>query len=136
MEHALILKRTNEQTGEWRPVAADTTFVLFFLAVDLGASFTGAGSVGIVLSLAALAAFIGLPYFLLFDDERPDFWPWAAGRGAIALLGALIGAGFTAAIGVVLPEYFRHLPMTFLIIAAVSSAFIQFYGMIKVRLAS
>ena len=42
---------------------------------------------------------------------------------------------FKQSLGVVLPETIRFLPMTLLIVTAMLSCYIQFYGFLKLRLA-
>lgn len=112
----------------------DTTFVLFFLAVDFGQSLSAPGLdvlvSGIVLGMVAV-----LPYFFGWTEERPEFARWIFGRTTIALLAVILGIMFRAALGVVLPETFRFLPMTLLIVTAMLSCYLQFYAMIRFRLA-
>jgi hypothetical protein len=67
--------------------------------------------------------------------EKPKFSGWVFGRSLIASFAMLLGMMFQKSIGVVLPETFKFLPMTLLIIAAMLSCYIQFYGFLKLRLA-
>ena len=76
-----------------------------------------------------------LPYFLPTVDERADLGVWMARRSIIAILGVLSGFAFKLALGVVLPEGSNFLPMLLLIVAAMVSAYVQFYGLMKLRLA-
>lgn len=112
----------------------DTTFVLFFLAVDFGQSLQAAG-LDVMLSGIVLGMVIVLPYFFGWGDDRPEFTRWIFGRTTIALLAVVLGLMFRASLGVVLPEMFRFLPMTLLILTAVLSCYLQFYAMIRFRLA-
>lgn len=114
--------------------AVDTTFVLFFLAVEIGSTL-GRMDLGTLLSAVTLAAFVAVPYLLPSEGEKPDFLPWAAGRAAIAALALLLGAAFSFAVGTVLPEPLRFLPMSLLIAAAAISAYVQLYVIIRNRLA-
>jgi len=109
----------------------DTTFVLFFLAIEFGQSFGGFGldTVFLAVTLLMLAA---LPYFLP-SENKPDFSKWFLGRGLIAGFAILLGVMFRQTLGVVLPETFRFLPMTLLIVTAMISCYIQFYGFLKLR---
>jgi 4-amino-4-deoxy-L-arabinose transferase-like glycosyltransferase len=121
-----------EKTGE-RGFAVETTFVLFFLAVECGHSMSVLALDTFVLALT-LAAFIVLPYFLPAED-KPDFGRWVLGRSLIAALGVGLGMMYKQTLGVVLPEMLRYLPMTLLIVTAMLSCYIQFYGLLKIRLA-
>lgn len=114
--------------------AVDTTFVLFFLAVDLGQSIGNKG-LDAMISAAAVLLLLVLPYFLPSDGDKPDFWGWIVGRGLIAGFATLLGMILAPSIGSVLPDLFRFLPMTLLILTAAVSCYLQFYAMIKFRLA-
>ena len=115
-----------------RRSSMDTTFVLFFLAMDLGAS---ALSWSLGLSLLTLGAFIVLPYFLPFSGDQERFGKWLAGRIIVAAMGATFGLMLGQAVGTVLPEVFRFVPMTLLIVAAIICCNVQIYGILKHRLA-
>ena len=117
-----------------RHFAIDTTFVLFFLAVDLGQSILNY-NFGTALSLMTLLMLIVLPYFLYERSVKPQFGSWAVGRAAIALFAMIFGVAYGQAIGSVLPDSFRTVPFTLLIVAAMISCYMQFYDIIKVRLA-
>ncbi len=114
--------------------AVETTFVLFFLAVELGQSFSFYALDSLFLSLTLVMIAV-LPYFLYSGNERPNFANWLFGRSLIAGFAVLLGVMFKQTLGVVLPETFRFLPMTFLITTAMLSCYIQFYGFLKLRLA-
>ena len=114
--------------------AFDTTLVLFFLAVDFGQSLNSFG-VDSVLSSLTLAVLVVLPYYLPFDGEKPALGPWLFGRVVIALFAMAVGFAFRQTLGTVLPETLRFLPLSLLIAAAMFSFYLQFYGMLKVRLA-
>ena len=121
-----------EATNE-KSFAIDTTFVLFFLAVELGRSFSF-HALDSVLTAITLLALLVLPYFLP-SDEKPGFANWLLGRTLIAVFAVSLGVMFRQTLGVVLPETFRFLPMTLLIGTAMISCYIQFYGFLKFRLA-
>lgn len=116
-----------------RGFAVDTTFVLFFLALDLGLSF---GSFGFddILSILTLAAFVTIPYLLPSGGEKPEFKSWAAGRSLIALFGLALGVAFKQTLGTFLPEGFGYLPMTLLIVSATASCYLQLFTMMRFRL--
>jgi len=111
----------------------DTSFVLFFLAVEFGRTVFSLTFDNIFLFSTLLMVAI-LPYFLL-SDERPTFGNWLLGRSLIVGLAIMLGAMFKQSLGVVLPETFRFLPMTLLILTAMLSCYVQFYGFFKLRLA-
>lgn len=121
-----------ENTGE-RGFAVDTSFVLFFLAVELGRTFFSLSldNIFMFLTLGAVAV---LPYFLL-SEEKTSLTNWLFGRSLIAGLGIMLGAIFKQSLGVVLPDTFRFLPMTLLIVTAMICSYIQFYCFLKLRLA-
>ncbi len=96
----------------------DTTFVLFFLAVDLGQNI-GVMVLDTLVMAAALIAVAVLPYFL--TTERIDFGKWLFGRASIAIFALLLGQMFKQSLGVVFPETFSFLPLTLLIVTAMVS---------------
>ncbi len=112
----------------------DTTFVLFFLAVEMGSTL-GRLDFGTALSAVTLMAFVAVPYLLPSETEKPSFLPWVAGRAAVAALALLLGVAFSFAVGTALPESFRFLPMSLLIVAAAVSSIVQAYVIIRNRLA-
>jgi len=134
-EPSIIGQKSENVVSEGeRAIALDTTFVLFFLALDLGqASFT----VGLdgLLSMLALVTFIAVPYFLPFSSEKQEFRSWLIGRIVVAAAGLTLGLMLGQAVGVMLPESFRFVPMTLLIVSAIFSCYLQIYGMIRFRLA-
>lgn len=125
-------KVKNEIAGE-RSYGLDTSFVLFFLAVEFGRTFFSVSLDNIFLLLTLLMVAV-LPYFLL-SEEKPRFGNWLLGRSLIVGLAILLGAMFKQSLGIVLPDTFRFLPMTLLIVTAMLSCYIQFYGFFKLRLA-
>lgn len=112
--------------------AVETTFVLFFLAIELGQSFSFYALDSLLLA-ATLLMMLVLPYFLYSNEEKPRFSNWLFGRSLIAGFALLLGVAFKQTLGVVLPETFRFLPMTMLIATAMISCYIQFYGFLKLR---
>lgn len=115
-----------------RGFAVDTTFVLFFLAMDLGQSFAGF-ALDSILSALMLGVLLIVPYFLPSDEPRPAFKGWLAGRSVIAIFAILLGVAFRQSLGTVLPETFRFLPMTMLIVTAMVTCYIQFYTLTRFR---
>jgi hypothetical protein len=112
----------------------DTTFVLFFLGLEFGRTI-GVFSFDAVLTLMTIAMVAVLPYFLPTEFERPTFGKWLAGRSLIIALATGLGAVLAPTYGTVLPESFRFMPLTLLIVAAMTSCFAQFYGLMRLRLA-
>lgn len=127
------MKRAQTEISENRSFATETTFVLFFLAVEFGQSFSGLTLDGVFLALTLLMIIV-LPYFLP-SDEKPSFKNWLLGRSFITIFAVSLGLMFKQSVGVALPETFRFLPMTLLIVTAMLSCYIQFYGFLKLRLA-
>ena len=115
-----------------RNFAIDTTFVLFFLAVEFG-QMIGNFALDTAIFAVALLTLLVLPYFLPSED-KPRFGNWLLGRTLIAAFAVSVGVMFKQSLGV-LPETFRFLPMTLLIVTAMLSCYIQFYGLLKLRLA-
>ena len=76
-----------------------------------------------------------LPYLLPTGSQRPDFTGWLAGRTVLAAFAIGLGMMFQQALGQVLPEAFRYLPFTLLILAATVSLYLQLCAMIRFRLA-
>lgn len=125
------IRETNAEESIVKSTVIDTTFVLFFLAIEFGQALSGF-SFDNFLMATTLLMFITLPYFLP-ADEKPSFVVWTAGRLLIAGFAMFLGWMFKQSIGVVLPETFRFLPMTLLIVTAMVSCYIQFYGFLKLR---
>ncbi len=133
MRAASSFAKVQSQIADEKGFALDTTFVLFFLAIEFGRTFSILRLDSIFLFITLLMVIV-LPYFLAADD-KPNFSNWLFGRSLIASFAMLLGMMFQKSIGVVLPETFKFLPMTLLIIAAMLSCYIQFYGFLKLRLA-
>lgn len=113
--------------------AIDTTFVLFFLAVELGQTFNFGAFDSLLMTITLLMVLV-LPYFLP-SDEKSGLANWLLGRSLITVFALSLGVMFKQTLGVVLPETFRFLPMTLLIVTAMISCYLQFYGFFKLRLA-
>jgi hypothetical protein len=72
---------------------------------------------------------------LLEATERPAFGKWLTGRGLVTGFAISSGMVMDRALGIALPEGLRFLPLTLLILAGMSSCFIQFYALMRLRLA-
>lgn len=112
----------------------DTTFVLFFLALEYGRAVQAMSVDGLLMGITMMMVLV-LPYFLPSRYEHPTFGNWMLVRGAVLLSGMVLGVAFKQSLGVVLPESLRFMPMTFLILTSMVSCYIQFYGLMKLRLA-
>ena len=112
----------------------DTALVLFFLALEYGRAVQMVSLDGLLMG-TTMVMVLALPYFLPSRYAQPYFSVWLIGRGTVALLGIGLGYAFGQSLGVVVPESLRLLPLTLLIVASMVSAYIQFYGLLKLRLA-
>src|SRR3954454_13497564 len=130
------MKRIHSAAGEAalqdKSFAVDTTFVLFFLALEFGRSITAFGFDGFLIGVTLLLVLI-LPFFFSTEVERPAFGNWIAGRSVIALLAVVSGIVYGQFVGVVIADTFKFLPMTLLIATAMISSYIQFYSLMKLR---
>ncbi len=122
----------DETVFEEKGFAIDTTFVLFFLAVELGQNLGNFAFDSVLLAMSLLMLLV-LPYFL--TEEKPSFGNWFLGRTLIAVFALMIGIIFHQILGSILPQVFGFLPMTMLIVTAMLTCYIQFYSFYKVRLA-
>lgn len=128
------MKHIHSNTQNKGSHAIDTTFVLFFLAVEFGRTFSGFDLVS-ALTATTLMSFIVLPYFLPSTGEKPAFSMWLMGRAAIALFAMGVGWLFGLGIGTTMPAAFAYLPMTLLIVTAMASSILQFYGFLALSTA-
>lgn len=118
--------------GSFRGSVVDTTFVLFFLGLETGRSLQNFAFDSFLLVLTLLMVIV-MPFYLHTEDERPVLARWLTGRGFIALFAVFLGAVLNSAFGTVLPESFRYLPLSLLILAAMASCFLQFYVLMRLR---
>ncbi len=132
MEATSSLSKAN--INETSNFAIDTTFVLFFLAIDLGQNLSVVAFDTVFLGITLIAVAV-LPYFIQ-PDEKPEFGNWLLGRGLIVTFAIMLGLMFRQTLGVVLPESFRYLPFTLLIVTAMLSCYIQFYSFFRLRLSN
>ena len=117
-----------------RRFAVDTTFVLFFLGIDFGQSSMRFG-LDSLFSALTLGMLLVVPYFLPSLEEKPEFSDWLMGRSVITIFAVALGVVFGQSLGILLPETFRFLPFTLVILTAMLSCSLQFYGIIRFRLA-
>jgi len=116
-----------------RTASIDTSFVLFFLSVELARTAIFFSIDTLLLSLTTLMVLV-LPYFIVEKNGFPAFSSWVSGRVVISILAMLIGFGLRQSVGVLLPESVGYLPMTLLIVSAAISSYFQIYGVLKLRL--
>lgn len=102
------------------------------MAVEMGLNLGNFGFDTVFLA-GTLAAVAVLPYFIA-PETKPEFGNWVLGRGLIVGFALVLGLMFRQTLGVVLPESFRYLPMTLLILTAVFSCCALFYWFFKLRL--
>jgi hypothetical protein len=126
------IARIESNTNADKSFAIDTTFVLFFLSIEFG-QIINSFAIDTIFFALTLIMLLVLPYFLP-SDEKPGFANWFVGRLLIASFAVSLGVMFKQSLSV-LPEMFRFLPMTLLIVTAMLSCYIQFYGLLKIRLA-
>ncbi len=123
-----------DEIGFGGMAGCDTAAVLFFLALEYGRAVRILSIDGLLMGIT-MAMVLVLPYFLPSRYEKPEFDSWLIGRGAIALLGILLGFALRQVLGLMLPDSLRFMPMTLLILASMISCYIQFYRLMKLRLA-
>jgi hypothetical protein len=125
------MKYTHDTTYRFAGFGLDTIVVLFCLALEVGRSVQLLSVDGMLMSTTLMMVLV-LPYFLPSRADRPSMTNWLAARGTIAIaalmLGVVYGRGVAAA-----PAGYRTIPMTFLILSAMVSAYIQFYGLMRLR---
>lgn len=114
---------------------SETSFLLFFFSVEFGrlSSQLSFDLKSAVYTLT-LIALITLPYFL-HGSTKSKFSSWIFKSCIIASFGIVIGWMFDKSLAVLLPDIFRFLPMTLVILTATITFLTQFYFFIKLRLA-
>jgi hypothetical protein len=135
MENVILIPGLRRRSVSFRAVGVDTALVLFFLAMDLGGSLT-VFDLGTVLSVLTIMAFIVFPFFLPFEEERPQFLSWIAGRLFVAIAGIVAGMGLNVLVEVYFMGNLQYLPMTLLIFSGIFCAITQIRDIIRFRLAS
>lgn len=127
--HIEGIKQQSLSRAESKSVTLDTTFVLFFMAMEIGRTLT-TPSWDLLLMGVALVGIASLPY-LLREDEGADFGVWFAGRAWIAAFAIGLGVLFNEAIGSVLPEMLRFLPLSLVIVSSLLSCQVQLYRFLR-----
>ena len=124
------MKNTHERIGIF---GMDTATVLFLLSVEYARSLRVFSGDAMIMAIT-MGMILVLPYFLPSGLRAPSFGSWMIGRSAVLLAGLVTGAIFSAGVGTIVPASLKFLPMTFLILASMVSCYIQFYGLLKLRL--
>ena len=124
----------NNTLGTLSQFGIDTAFVLFFLALEYGRAARAFSIDGILMAVTMVMVLV-LPYFLPSNWNATTFMSWLTVRSGVALGGLVFGAMFSYSVGTVIPESLKFMPMTFLILASMISCYIQFYGLMRLRLA-
>ena len=112
----------------------DTAFVLFFLALEYGRAVRLFTLDGTLMAITMVMVLV-LPYFLPSTAEGLSFGRWIVYRTSVLVLGLVCGALFTVSLGVIIPPTLKYLPMTLLVLSGMVSCYVQFYGLLKLRLA-
>lgn len=112
----------------------DTILVLFFLALEYGRAVQ-LFSIDGALMLTTMTMVLILPYFLPSKNARPTLGSWLKVRSLVVVTGLTSGVLYSQGVGPVLPETLKFVPMTFLILTAMVSCYIQFYTLMRLRLA-
>jgi hypothetical protein len=122
---------TQHTNSRFAGFGVDTIFVLFFLALEYGRGVSLFSIDGALMG-TTLAMVLVLPYFLPARVERPTMARWLAVRGTIAMAALMLGVLYGKSVGIA-PAGYRTIPMTFLILASMISAYVQFYGLMRLR---
>ncbi|MFZ1699646.1 MAG: hypothetical protein WBO10_05690 [Pyrinomonadaceae bacterium] len=128
------MRHTSAGMGSIGKYGIDTAFVLLFLAMEYGRAVRLFSIDGILMAIT-MAMVLVLPYFLPSNWNAASFTNWLIARTSVTVIGLVFGAVFSYSLGTVLPIAFKSLPMTFLILAAMISCYVQYYGLMKLRLA-
>jgi hypothetical protein len=107
---------------------------VFFLAIEYSRVVQIASFEGVLMATTILMILV-LPYFLPSNFSTLGFSEWLAGRAVIGMAGLAVGYGLRQSVGSLIPASVGYLPMTFLILTAMTSCYLQFYGLMRLRLA-
>ncbi len=109
----------------------DSSFILFCLALEFGRSL-GTFSLETVL-FAFIVGFMAIASFWLpKSNDETTFGNWLLTRFAIVGIAAFSGVLFDQFAGTIMPETFKFLPTTLLLVTSMAWTFFQFYGFLKV----
>jgi hypothetical protein len=125
------MKHTEHTTYRTAGFGVDTIFVLFFLGLEIGRTVDLLSVDGMLMSTTLMMVLV-LPYFLPSRVERPTITSWLAVRGSVTLAALVLGLVYAHGVAAA-PAGYRTIPVTFLILASMVSAYIQFYGLMRLR---
>jgi hypothetical protein len=125
------MKHTEHTNNISASFGVDTTFVLFFLALEIGRAVDLMSVDGMLMSTTLMMVVV-LPYFLPSRAGRPSITNWLAVRGTVTVIALVLGVVYGHGVAAAQTGY-RTVPMTFLILASMVSAYIQFYGLMRLR---
>jgi hypothetical protein len=111
----------------------DTAIVLFFLAAEYARAVSPLSIEGVCTVVTIMMVAV-MPYFLPSNGSDLSLGEWLVGRGAVGVLGMILGYGLQSS-GTSVSAVLGFLPMTCLILAGMCSCYLQFYGLMKLRLA-
>lgn len=128
------MKHDKNTLGKLDQFGLDTAAVLFFLALEYGRVVRMFSIDGVLMAIT-MAMVLVLPYFLPSNWNATTFMSWLTVRSGVVLIGLVFGGIFSYSLGIVIPASLKFMPMTFLILASMISCYIQFYGLMRLRLA-
>ena len=128
------MKHTNDTAAFTRIFSfagIDTAFVLLFLAMEYGRAVRVFTLDGTMMAIT-MAMVLVLPYFLPSAEKCSSFAGWMIGRTLVGFAGLVMGA-IVGTLAV--PAWAASIPITLLVLASMISCYVQFYGLLKLRLA-
>ena len=125
------MKYTHDATNKFEGFGMDTIVVLFFLSLEIGRSIQLFSVDGMLMSTTLMMVLV-LPYFLPSRADRPSMTSWLSIRGTIAIAALMIGVAYGRGAETA-PAGYRTIPMTVLILSSMVSAYVQFYGLMRLR---
>lgn len=131
MEHTID---TTHGSRKLSMAGIDTAFVLFFLALEYGRAVRLFSLDGTLMAITMVMVLV-LPYFLPTTNTELSFGRWLVYRTSVLVLGLVAGALFTVSLGVIVPPTLKYLPMTLLVLSGMISCYVQFYSLLRLRLA-
>ncbi|MEJ7624926.1 MAG: hypothetical protein WKF34_13110 [Pyrinomonadaceae bacterium] len=108
----------------------DTLLVLIFLGIEYGRAVTALSMDGLLMGSTMLMVLF-LPYFLPSRYDKPAFLNWVFGRAAFLSMAIVLGFGIGPALRSTLP----FSPLTPLILVSMISLYVQFYALLRLRVA-